>query len=156
MKKKEFIDNFISMLKKNVCRAINKMKKIMIGKYLKYIKRTLLANQKKTVYYNISVRYYNDFVADVNLKQRYWENAIYSGVKYYQGEDVIREYKVLKQRFIAYTKNRKFKVTTASNRKIKLNLNPWINSVAFRENIQSIHELFDINLDTMLYRYITI
>ncbi|WP_159649724.1 hypothetical protein [Erysipelothrix aquatica] len=155
MEKKEFIDNFIPMLKRVVCRAINKVKKIKTGKYLKYIKHTLLANKKKTVYYNINVRYYNDFVADVNLKLRYWENAIYSGAKYYQEEDLIRDWNALKQRFIAYTRNRKFKLTTSGNRTIKLSLNPWINTVTFRENIQSIHELFDEQLDNILSKYIS-
>lgn len=155
MEKSEFIENFIPMLKRIVCRAINKVKKIKTGNYLKSIKHTLLANKKKTTYYNINIRYYNDFVADVNLKLRYWENAIYSDGKYYQDERLIREWNSLKQRFLAYTKNRKFRIDTTGNKVIKLSLNPWINTVTFRENIQSIHELFEKQLDRILLKYVT-
>lgn len=155
MKKSEFIDNFIPMLKRIVCRAINKVKKIKTGNYLKYIKHSLLANKKKTTYYNINVRYYNDFIADANLKLRYWENAIYSDGKYYQDENLLKDWNALKQRFLAFTRKKKFKINTSGSKFIKLSLNPWINTVAFSENIISIQELFDEQLDNILCKYIS-
>lgn len=156
MEKSEFINNFIPMLKRIVTRSINLVKKIKAGNYLKYIKHVTLEDKRKTIYYNINVRYYNDFIAEANMKLRYWENAIYSDSKYYQDEATLTSWNAFKQKFLGYTHKRTFKYKSSSNNYIKISLNPWINTTTFKENIVTLFDVFEMKLDWFLTKHIYI
>lgn len=149
----EFKENIIPMFQSLILKALNSVKKVREKKYLKSIKHKVLKNKLKSHYYNSNIRYYNSFVTEANILLERWETAIYSPAGYYQDSEVVGDWIAFKNRYQTFLENKKFKYKTLS-KELKLSINPWINTVRFRENIVTLHEMFLNHLELFLNKHI--
>lgn len=155
MSRSEFSDHFIPLLENLLMNAVNKLHNIKKARFLRYIKHKTLYNRRKSCFYNSNIRYFNRLISSFNTKLAYWDKAIYSEAKFYQDAEVISSFRRLKSELRTYTK--RGQVTfTFSNREFKFSLNPWINVVSFRQNIEVLERYLDLKLNKFLNTYIFI